>query len=69
MLLLALGLAIGTATALLAVLPVLRARPGVVPVAALAVLLWTVLVVGIVASRLGVVVLRRLPLLASLRSE
>jgi putative ABC transport system permease protein len=69
LLLLVLGLTIGTATALLAVLPVLRARPGVVPIAALGALLLTVLVVGVAASRIGIVILRRLPLLASLRSE
>src|SRR5262249_3342490 len=69
LLLLVLGLAIGTVTALLAVLPVLRARPGVVPIAALAPLLLPVLVVGVAASRVGIVILRRLPLLASLRSE
>jgi putative ABC transport system permease protein len=67
--LLVLGLAIGTATAVLAVLPALRARPGAVPVPALAALLVTVVLVGVGASRLGVAVLRRLPLLASLRSE
>jgi putative ABC transport system permease protein len=69
LLLLVLGLTIGTATALLAVLPVLRARPGVVPIAALGALLLTVLVVGLAASRVGIVILRRLPLLASLRAE
>ncbi len=69
LLLLVLGLTIGTATALLAVLPVLRARPGVVPITSLGALVLTVLVVGIAASRVGVVILRRLPLLASLRSE
>jgi putative ABC transport system permease protein len=69
LLLLVFGLGIGTACALLAVLPVLRERPGVVPFLALAALLLAVLVVGLAASRLGVIVLRRLPLLASLRSE
>ncbi len=69
LLLLVLGLGIGTLTALLAVVPVLRERPGVVPFLALIALLLTVLLVGLGASRLGVIVLRRLPLLASLRSE
>jgi hypothetical protein len=69
LLLLVVGLGLGTATAVLAVMPALRERPGVVPFLALAALLLTVLVVGLGASRLGVIVLRRLPLLASLRSE
>jgi ABC-type antimicrobial peptide transport system permease subunit len=69
LLLLVLGLGLGTLTALVAVLPALRERPGVVPFLAVAVLLLAVLVVGLGASRLGVIVLRRLPLLDSLRSE
>jgi ABC-type antimicrobial peptide transport system permease subunit len=69
LLLLVLGLGIGTASALLAVLPAMRERPGAVPLAALAVLLLAVVLVGLFASRLGLIVLRRLPVLASLRSE
>ncbi len=69
LLLLALGLGIGTLTAILAVLPALRERPGTVPLVAVGGLLLAVVVVGVLASRLGVLVLRRLPVLASLRSE
>jgi len=69
LLLLALGLGIGTVTALLAVVPALRERPGAVPLTAVAGLLLAVVLVGVFASRLAVAVLRRLPVLASLRSE
>ena len=69
LLLLVLGLGIGTMTAILAVAPALRERPGTVPFVAVAALLLAVVVVGVLASRLGVLVLRRLPVLASLRSE
>jgi hypothetical protein len=69
LLLLALGLGIGTVTALLAVVPALRERPGAVPWTAVAGLLLAVVLVGAFSSRLAVSVLRRLPLLGSLRSE
>jgi hypothetical protein len=69
LLLLVLGLGIGTLTAILAVAPALRERPGTVPLVAVAALLLAVVVVGVLASRLGVLVLRRLPVLASLHSE
>jgi len=69
LLLLVLGLGIGTLTAILAVAPALRERPGTVPFVAVLGLLLAVVVVGVLASRLGVLVLRRLPVLASLHSE
>ncbi len=69
LLLLVLGLGIGTVSALVAVVPAMRERPGAVPLAALAALLLAVVVVGFLASRLGLIVLRRLPVLESLRSE
>jgi len=69
LLLLVLGLGMGTACAFVALVPALRERPGTVPFLALGALLLAVGVVGVLASRLGASVVRRLPVLASLRSE
>jgi putative ABC transport system permease protein len=69
LLLLSLGLGSGALCALVAVGPALRAREGQVPLAALFGLLLAVVLVGLAVSRLAVVAIQRLPVLASLRSE
>lgn len=69
LLLLLLGLATGTACALLAVTPAVASRGGHLPVASLAVLLAAVLVTGIAASLVATTAVVRAPLLAALRSE
>jgi ABC-type antimicrobial peptide transport system permease subunit len=68
-LMLALGLGIGTSSALLAVAPAVAARGGQFPLVALLGLLAAVLLTGLAVSRLAVAAVHRAPLLASLRAE
>lgn len=68
-LLLALGLATGTACALVAIAPAVAARGGRFPAASLLGLLLAVALAGLAASGLAAAIVRRAPLLASLRSE
>jgi putative ABC transport system permease protein len=67
--LLIVGLACGTASALVAIAPALAARGGAVPVAMVGLLLLAVSAAGLVASLIGGAVVLRAPLVASLRSE
>jgi hypothetical protein len=67
--LLALGLAIGTIAALIAVAPHLAAGTGEVPVVRLALLLGVVLVIGLAAEAAAVATTVRAPLVAALRRE
>jgi ABC-type antimicrobial peptide transport system permease subunit len=67
--LLVLGLATGTACALLAVLPAVSARGGHIPVVSLGILLGVVLLTGIVASLVATDVALRTPLLDVLKAE
>jgi hypothetical protein len=69
LLLLLLGLATGTACAVLAVTPEVSLRGGHLPVASLALLLAAVLVTGIAASLTATAAALRSPLLVALRSE
>jgi ABC-type antimicrobial peptide transport system permease subunit len=69
LLLLGLGLGIGASCALVALVPALRERPGTVPLLSLGALLLAVAGAGVLASRLGVAVVRRLSVVGSLRSE
>ncbi len=66
--LVAVGLAVGVAAALLSIAPVLIARGGRPPALSM-VWLLAVAVAGIVAALVATRAVRRLPLLASLRSE
>ena len=68
-LLLLLGLAIGSATALVAILPALADRATLPTLAPVLLLLVVVAGAGLVVSRLAAGVVLRLPLLESLRSE
>ncbi len=68
-LLLVLGLACGTVSALVAIIPALAARGGAVPVATTALLLTAVMAVGLVSSLAGSLAVLRSPLVAALRSE
>jgi ABC-type antimicrobial peptide transport system permease subunit len=63
------GLVTGTACALLAVVPVVSARGGSLPVASLGLLLLAVVAAGLLASLLATAAALRSPLLASLRAE
>jgi ABC-type antimicrobial peptide transport system permease subunit len=63
------GLTIGTACALVAVLPTVLGRGGSVPILSVLALLATVLVVGLIASFAAVRAMNRSPLLDALRSE
>jgi len=63
------GLACGTACALIAIVPAVRARGVPFPFAMVSLVLSAVLVVGLAASLLAVVAAFRSPLLASLQSE
>jgi predicted lysophospholipase L1 biosynthesis ABC-type transport system permease subunit len=63
------GLAIGTAAALVAVLPTVLARGGSPPIASLLLLLAAVLVTGLLVSFAAVRLIVRAPLLDALRSE
>lgn len=67
--LLVLGLATGTACALLAVFPAVSARGGHVPVASLGVLLGVVLLTGIVAPLVATAAALRSPVLEALKDE
>ena len=67
--LLVMGLATGTACALLAVLPAVAARGGHIPVLSLAILLGAVLLTGILASLAATAVALRTPLLEVLKAE
>ncbi|MBS1857715.1 MAG: ABC transporter permease [Acidobacteria bacterium] len=67
--LLLVGVAAGTACALLAIFPALSARGGHVPLASLATLLGIVLVTGIAASLLATAAALRSPLLEALKAE
>jgi ABC-type antimicrobial peptide transport system permease subunit len=68
-LLLGLGLLAGLLPALVAVLPALRERGGGLPLLAVGGLLAALAVVGFFTTLAAVAVVRRLPLLSSLRSE
>ena len=68
-LLLGLGLIAGVVPALLAIAPALRQRGATAPLFTGAVLVVALLLVGAVVSSAAVAMIRRLPLLASLRSE
>ena len=68
-LLVLLGLATGTACALLAITPAVSLRGGHVPVVSLSLLLTTVLATGIGASLAATAAALRSPLLTALRSE
>jgi ABC-type antimicrobial peptide transport system permease subunit len=68
-LLLGLGLLAGLVPALVAILPALRERGGGLPLPAFAALLAALTVVGVATTLAAVAVVRRLPLLESLRSE
>jgi hypothetical protein len=68
-LLLSLGLAAGALPALVAIAPALAPQRGALPLALIAGLSLTVAISGALVSWLGVVVIRRLPLLTSLREE
>jgi putative ABC transport system permease protein len=63
------GLLTGTACALLAVVPVVSARGGNLPVTSLGLLLLAVVVAGLLASLFATAAALRSPLLASLRAE
>jgi hypothetical protein len=67
--LLAAGLAAGTASALLAIAPTALSRGAQLPVGSLAVLVTAVGAAGLLASMAAAALLHRQPLLASLRSE
>ncbi len=67
--LLLLGLAAGTGSALLAVLPAVMERGGQLPVGALSTLLLAVLVTGLAVSWVALRYVQRLPLLEGLREE
>jgi ABC-type antimicrobial peptide transport system permease subunit len=67
--LLVLGVAAGTACALLAIFPAVSARGGHVPWASLGALLGFVLATGIAATLAATAVALRFPLLESLKSE
>jgi putative ABC transport system permease protein len=69
LLLLVWGLAAGTVTALVAILPAYASRGGHLSAVSLAPLLLAVLAVGLVSSLLAVQAALRAPLLATLRSE
>jgi putative ABC transport system permease protein len=68
-LLLGFGLVAGLVPALLAIAPALRHRSAALPVLGVAPLATALVVVGAIISSGAVAVIRRLPLLASLRSE
>jgi putative ABC transport system permease protein len=68
-LLLACGLLTGTLCALLAIVPVVSARGGRLPLASLGLLLAAVVVAGLAASLIATAVALRAPLLAALREE
>lgn len=63
------GLACGTVSAVLAILPALLERGGSLPVAASATMLAVVAVGGVLSSLAAVVAVRRMPLLDAIRSE
>jgi putative ABC transport system permease protein len=63
------GLAAGTASALLAIVPAALARGASLPVSSLAALVGAVLAAALVASLAAAALLHRQPLLAALRSE
>jgi len=67
--LLLLGLAAGTGSALLAVLPAVTERGGQLPAGALSMLLLTVLVTGLAVSWVALRYVQHLPLLEGLRAE
>ena len=68
-LLLVSGLATGTVTALVAIVPALVSRGSPLPAQGILVLLLGVLLLGLAVSRLAVALVHRLPLLATLRAE
>lgn len=63
------GLACGSASAAVAIVPALQARDGGPPLAAAGVMAGIVLVGAVVSSLAAATLIRRLPLLASIRSE
>ena len=67
--LLGLGVGAGLVSALVAVVPAVTQRGGVLPLGAIAVVAAAVIVTGLVTSILAASVVRRSPLLAALRSE
>ncbi|MEW5982309.1 MAG: FtsX-like permease family protein [Acidobacteriota bacterium] len=68
-LLMAGGLACGTVSALLAIVPALVARGGSPPVAGAGAMLVVVLLGGVLSSLVAVLAIRRMPLLEAIRSE
>ena len=68
-LLLLVGLACGTGSALVAIAPALITRGGSVPILMVGLLALAVTVVGVIASMVGGLVVLRSPLVAALRSE
>ena len=68
-LLMVIGLACGTISAVIAIVPVIAARGGAPPIGMIGVLLVTVLAVGVLSSLLAVTAAFRSPLLGALRSE
>jgi hypothetical protein len=68
-LLLGLGLGTGSVAAALAILPALAERGGAVPVVWILALLAGVALAGLIATRLAVATVARMPLVESLRSE
>jgi hypothetical protein len=67
--LLAAGVGAGLVCALMAVLPAVLQRGGVLPLPAIGAVAGAVVVTGLVTSALAALVVRRSPLLAALRSE
>ena len=63
------GLACGTVSALVAIVPALAARGGVVPVTTVGLLLVEVTAAGLLSSLLGGIAVLRSPLVVALRSE
>jgi putative ABC transport system permease protein len=68
-LLMVIGLACGTVSALVAIAPAVAARGGVLPAAMVGLLLVAVTAAGVISSLLGGIVVLRSPLVAALRSE
>ena len=63
------GVACGSASALLAIVPAVLARGGSPPLAAAGAMIAAVVAAGVLASLAAVAAVRRMPLLAALRSE
>jgi hypothetical protein len=63
------GVVCGSASAMLAIVPALLARGGSLPLAAAGATCGAVLAAGVLSSLAAAAAVRRMPLLASLRSE